>query len=159
MHCIILFKDGQLGGFGCNKAGQLGFQINNQRINEVCINKKFLNDNYEILDIGAGNNFSLILVRQGSENKLFKFGIKQEDRLVDESFDRLKIINIVDIEYHRIKKIESIFVFDERSLFLTQDKKLYRLTNNSFKEYVDLSRIMIRSINIGLRHCLILDGI
>jgi alpha-tubulin suppressor-like RCC1 family protein len=174
-HCIILFNDGQLAGFGSNEEGQLGFDIKKEGkyLNEIRINKfNFTDpetgqiiDDYQISDIGTGDNFSLILVRSGINRYfLIKFGINAEERYLEDS-ENIKTINTLNIDYEKIKTISKIFVFGQRSLILTNDDKLFVGGVNfemkplsKFKFLHELSR-RITGVYLGMGHCLITDCI
>ena len=84
-HCLILFEDGQLFGFGGNEEGQLGMNISEIKYDSLTLiryseNNNIIN-NQRIEDIAAGDNFSLILVRDSQNNQhLLRFGIKLIDK-------------------------------------------------------------------------------
>ena len=102
-HCLLLIKENNvknLYGFGLNDEGQLGLEIQNAsqdnqdtyfRIN---IPQNIIHiQNYEIIDIAAGDNFSIILIRdnQGNNNN-----INENNMIMNEN-------NINNSNYHLIK--------------------------------------------------------
>ena len=102
-HCLLLIKENNvkhLYGFGLNDEGQLGLEIKNAsqdnqdtyfRIN---IPQNIIHiQNYEIIDIAAGDNFSIILIRdnQGNNNN-----INENNMIMNEN-------NINNSNYHLIK--------------------------------------------------------
>lgn len=170
-HCLILFNDGQLAGFGSNEEGQLGFELKKEGnyINEIKTNKLVILDpgtqrnidDYEIWDIGAGENFSLILIKSKLKTFLVRLGINPEDKYSNE-FGQIKPVNVVPLEYERIF-IKNIYVFGQRSLLLTSNNDLYvgglDFDLNPLNKYKHVEHFAkeIRSIHLGLEHCLILD--
>ena len=78
-HCIFLFSDGQLGAFGDNDNGQLGIDIKSNhkmKNNFVCFTPVIpLEDKYDIWDIAAGDNYSLLVVGRNLNSVLVKFGM------------------------------------------------------------------------------------
>ncbi len=47
---------------------------------------------YKVLDISAGENFSLALVQINNDNYVYKFGINLQDRYNEESNDTITTI-------------------------------------------------------------------
>lgn len=90
-HGLFLFNDGNLFGVGNNTYGQLGQEIkkDGNTYSSLTLLKVqlegFKDKKLDILDIAAGNSFSLILVKpQGSEqNYVIKFGITDKARYAD----------------------------------------------------------------------------
>jgi len=172
-HCLILFNDGQLAGFGGNEEGQLGFDIKEfgNYLNEIKLNKFVLFDaktgssigDYDILDIGAGNNFSLLLIKAKSKTMLVKFGMYPEDKYRDD-IDNVKIVNVVELDYEEIGALRSIFVSGGRSLLITESNDIYigqlDFNLNPINKYRLLERFpsQIKTVSLGLIHCLILDS-
>jgi alpha-tubulin suppressor-like RCC1 family protein len=82
-HCLILFSDGELYGFGDNITGQLGLPIAKD-INYVSEIRELRLDipgveGYRILDIATGDTFSLILIGVKNGVRLVRLGLKKED--------------------------------------------------------------------------------
>lgn len=90
---LVLFASGKLGILGDNANGQLGLPLkrgeNENKYNEIFIYKPKLSqeiniNNYEIIDIAAGEHFSLILISLNNKHFLYKLGYNQEDRYRDD---------------------------------------------------------------------------
>ena len=78
-HCIILLNNNSLIGFGSNAEGQLGLALEKKdylQITQLPINIPNINmENSQILDIAAGDEFSLVLIRTQEEHYLIvRFG-------------------------------------------------------------------------------------
>lgn len=170
-HCLILFNDGQLAGFGGNEEGQLGFDIKNigPYINEIKLNrlsiynpisKSYITD-YDILDICAGNNFSLILIRVKGRSMLAKLGLQPEDKYKDE-INKISIVNVIELDYGEIGNIKNIYASGAKSMFITDNNDIYiggvDFNLNPLNKYKHLERFhtQIKSVSLGLIHCLIL---
>jgi hypothetical protein len=94
-HCLILFSDGELYGFGENINGQLGLPIGKDS-NYVSEIKKLKIDssavpNYKIVDIACGDMYSLVLVNSKNNNFLVKFGLCKED-IYSDRYEDLKTV-------------------------------------------------------------------
>jgi len=171
-HCLIWFNDGQLAGFGSNEEGQLGFDFkkNENFINEIKINKFTFIDpetqayikEYEIWDIAAGDNFSLILVKTGKKTYLVKFGLTTEDRYRGDQ-EKLSSVNVVEINYEKLGNITNIYVFGQRSLLLNTENDIFvggvDFNLNPLDKYKHIDRFprQIKNIYMGQEHFLILD--
>ena len=78
-HCIILLTQNRLYGFGLNDMGQLGLPFETKEathLTQLNINIPEINlNNFQILDIAAGDEFSLILIQtQDNQKKIINFG-------------------------------------------------------------------------------------
>ncbi len=172
-HCLILFNDGQLACFGSNEEGQLGFSFSKENyLKEITVNKFSIDDpiskkqisDFEIWDIAAGDNFSLILVRSGMRTFVVRFGISPQDKYASD-MNKIKTINLVQLDYDKIGSLSKIYVFGQRSILLTMNNVLYvggmdfELNTLDIDKYVHLERFnkQVMSVNIGLEHCLVLD--
>ncbi len=175
-HCLVLFNDGQLAVFGSNEEGQLGLKLKKEGnyLNEITLNrfnltienaagkKKLQPGEYEIWDIAAGDNFSLLLLRVNMKCILVRFGISPEDKYSNE-IETISIINIVEVDHERIGSISNIYVFGQRSMLLTTNNDLYvggiDFELNPLDKYKHLERFAtkIRNVYLGLGHCLVLD--
>jgi alpha-tubulin suppressor-like RCC1 family protein len=173
-HCLILFSDGQLAGFGGNEEGQLGFEMKKygNYINEIKLNKftnlydpftkSNIKENYEILDIAAGENFSLVLIRIKTRTLLVRLGIQPEDKYTD-NMDNIYPVKIFELDYEKIHNIRYVYALGQRSLLITYnndiyiggvDFNLYPLEKYKHLEHFDKQ---IHSVHLGSAHCLILD--
>ena len=85
-HCLILFNNGDLYGFGGNEEGQLGLTITNEDSKYIStltkINFTVQNlEGFSVEDIAAGDTFSLVLIRDNNNRtKVVRFGINQADK-------------------------------------------------------------------------------
>ena len=172
-HCLILFNDGQLACFGGNEEGQLGFDIKKfgNYINEIKLNQFSVLDpvtnknitDYDILDIGAGNNFSLVLIRANSRNILVKLGLEPEDRYRDD-IEKINVVNIVDLDYQNIGNIRNIYVSGVRSLLITDLNDIliggvdFNLNTINKYKHLDRFQSQIKAVSLGQIHCIILDS-
>lgn len=157
-----------------NNEGQLGFQLKKEAnfINEITLNKFIIYDpltnqkitDYEIWDIGAGDNYSLVLIRTKLKVFLVKFGIKPEDKYKDE-LEKICTVHIVDLDYDKIGNITNLFVFAQRSMLVTTNNDLYvggidfmqnPLDEDKYK-HVERFNKPIKNVYLGLEHGLILD--
>lgn len=168
-HCLILFNDGQLAGFGSNDQGQLGYEINKNEennISEIKINRLFLPQGigakYDIFDIAAGDYFSFLLVRAHNKNMLFRIGLLEEDKYKDH-IDKANIITPIEIDV-KIGFVKNIYAFGSRVILLNTNNEIYvggvdfdKFPLNKFK-FIDRLTKEIKGIYLGLEHCLILDG-
>lgn len=180
---MILFNDGQLAAFGSNEEGQLGFDFKKDGnfYNEIMMNKFSVADtlasrnvvnnqnptlisDYDIWDIAAGDNYSLVLIRSGMRTLLVKFGISPQDKYASD-MNKVKSVNLVECDYDRIGNISKVFAFGQRSLLLTLNNDLYvggidfeqnTLDLDKFKHLERFNK-QIRSVYMGLEHCLVLD--
>jgi hypothetical protein len=94
-HCLILFNDGELFGFGENICGQLGLPIQKigNFISEIKSLKFTLPDkkDIKIIDIACGDLYSLVLVNWKNNNYLVKFGLGQED-IYRDNYENVKTV-------------------------------------------------------------------
>ena len=172
-HCLILFNDGSLYGFGGNEEGQLGVIITDEK-------SKYLNDltkinfslpaipEFTIEDIAAGDVYSIVLIKARNKFHIVHFGIKQEDKykLTSEGIKNIWTEKLPDDDEEELN-IKSISAFGKRKVFVTQDNTIYisgiDFTSNKLKEYVLFYKFekQIHSVNMGLNHIIILatDGL
>jgi len=94
-HCLILFTNGELVGFGSNALGQLGLKITkeNAELTDLKLLKPIIPsvNSYEVVDISAGENFSFLLIRVNGKNMLCRLGMRNEDKYNDD-FENIEII-------------------------------------------------------------------
>lgn len=175
-HVLILFSDGRLFGIGNNTEGQLGLRLEQEnlyltKLLEIRIdlsNTSFSGNKYEILDIAAGNNYSLILVKFNNSNTadVIKFGLNQSDKYSDD-LKSLKVVYLISDLYklnrtNAFGSVKSIYSFGERSLLVFDNEIL--IGGKDFNmiplnDYIQLfsSQNKITQISLGKEHCLILD--
>jgi hypothetical protein len=173
-HCLILFNDGNLGVFGSNAEGQLGMPItkDNNYISQIKINKlnfpipnqKGSND-FEIWDIAAGDKFSMILIKLNLSNEsyLVRFGIKKEDKYLD-NVQNISTINIEQIDYEKTGMINNVYSFGQRTLLLSIDNKIFvggvDFNQNPLEKFkfCESFNNPIKGIYMGQEHCLVIDS-
>jgi alpha-tubulin suppressor-like RCC1 family protein len=83
-HCLILFSDGELYGFGDNIVGQLGLPIAKDinyisDIRSLRLEIPNIHGGYRILDIATGDTFSLVLISVLGVVRLVRLGLSKED--------------------------------------------------------------------------------
>ena len=163
-HSLILFKNNRLYGFGLNDMGQLGLPLETKEVNNITqltLNIPNL-EAFDILDIAAGDEFSLILIRlPDNQIKLIKFGISIINKYV-------QIPNIQPQIYEKIPEgingnINKIIAFEKRKIFCTDTNEIY-LSGCDFNgmeidEYILLKKFGTNITNIFLQKegCLVQD--
>ena len=179
-HCLFLTSEFKLYGFGENEQGQLGIPLdtpNHKYINTVQeIQIPNLPNTSQIVDIAAGDYFSLVLIRnEDGRYQVIKFGINERDKYKT----NLQKYNNVHIEQlpQDISNdvIDSIYAFGKRTAILVHKRregdetnfsriKLYigniDFANNYLPEYTlfadyDYSSVKIKSIGLGLFHMVV----
>ena len=84
----MLFKDGRLGCFGNNDNGQLGIDAKkySQSKNDLIIYTPEipLMEKFDIWDIAAGDNYSLLIIGKNLHSMLVRFGYMNADRDVND---------------------------------------------------------------------------
>ena len=127
-HCLILLNNNTLIGFGSNEEGQLGLPLKDKicnKITRIPITCQNIGDiqNLEIIDIAAGEDFSLVLLKNAEDQTiLIKFGIDVINRYVEiPNTEVQKIEKLPD----GVENIKNIFAFEKRIMFYTRDNKIY----------------------------------
>lgn len=174
-HCMILFADSQIGGFGANNEGQLGVKLlkhSDNYVSDIAINQIPLlqmKDSY-IMDLAAGDNFTLALIKINNKTAIYKFGISREEKYM-EDFENISTIvifylkkNLIELDYDKLD-IRRVFASGSRAMFITSDNGLYvggvdfqMLSMEKFKNIYTFP-FEIKDLSLGLEHCLILDSI
>ena len=164
-HCIILLTNNRLIGFGSNEEGQLGLSLETKeclQITQLSVNIPNLNmDNSEIIDIAAGDEYSLILVRTQEDDTLIRFGTD----IIN------KYANIPNTKCQKIEKlpelnsnINKIIAFEKRKIFCTEDNEIYvggrDFSGTEIDEYVLLKKFENKIENIYLQKesCIVQDS-
>lgn len=88
----MLIKDNNdVAGFGSNDQGQLGIPLSSDLTKNYYQNLAFnsiklpsVNETFRFIDIAAGENFSLILIKVKEKHLLFYIGITQESKYRDD---------------------------------------------------------------------------
>ncbi len=101
-HCLILFGNDELFGFGRNDNGQLGLPISKDNnliedIRRLRLNIPNMSD-YKIIDIASGDDFSLLLVYHKKVNYLMRLSIKKEDIYMNDFENIQTIVKYVNSE-------------------------------------------------------------
>ena len=168
-HCLILFNNGDLYGFGGNEEGQLGVAITNEESKYIGTLQKitFTLPNIEELkveDIAAGDTFSLVLIRyNNTRTKVVRFGINQADKYRT-NLNNVVVTSIEDVGNEENVEITKIAAFGKRKIVITQTNEIYLsgLDFSSMKldEYVHFAvfNTQINSICLGANHCIIIDS-
>lgn len=125
-HCLILLTNNRLRGFGSNLMGQLGIPLETkiaENITEININIPNLGQ-YQILDIAAGDDFSLILIRTpDNQTKIIKFGIDIINNYV--TIDDTQIQNLENLPNNITTGINKIIAFEKRKIFCTDKNEVF----------------------------------
>ncbi len=191
-HCLLLIKENNiknLYGFGLNDEGQLGIEVKNapqenqENFYKINIPQNIINNpNFKIADIAAGDNFSLVLIKEILENQnensvyhLLKFGINEKEKFRFGILSKVYISELVLPENNM--QIKHIYAFGKRMIIqkknienkeflylggidfsgfeLEQFQPLKFFLQNNEKIFLDKK---IKSISLGVNHCIILDN-
>ena len=165
-HCIILLNNNRLIGFGSNEDGQLGLPLETKdccQITSLPINLPNINmENSSIVDIAAGDEFSLILIQtQDQHTILVRFGTDIINKYAS-------IPNTVCQKIEKlpegISNINKIVAFEKRKIFCTEDNELYvggrDYSGTEISEYIRLKKFENRIENIYLQKesCIVQDS-
>ena len=128
-HCIILLTQNRLLGFGLNDMGQLGLPFETKEathLTELHINISEINlDHFQILDIAAGDEFSLILIQtQDNQKKLINFGSDLINKYIQVQNPPTQRVEKIPDEVN-INNINQIIAFEKRKIFCTEDDEIY----------------------------------
>ena len=165
-HCIILLNDNRLIGFGSNEDGQLGLSLETKICKQITllpINIPNINmDNSTILDIAAGDEFSLILIRMPDHNTIIvRFGTDIINKYAS-------IPNTVCQKIEKlpegINNIVKIVAFEKRKVFCTEDNNIYvggrDYSGTEINEYMHLKKFdnKIENIYLQKESCIVQDS-
>ena len=128
-HCIILLTNNRLLGFGLNDMGQLGLPLETKEathLTRLNINIPEINlDNSQILDIAAGDEFSLILIQtQDNQKKIIYFGSELINKYIQMPNPPTQKIEKIPEEVNS-NDINKIIAFEKRKIFCTQNNEIY----------------------------------
>ena len=165
-HCIILLAGNMLRGIGSNDMGQLGLPLETEKVTDMAelnINIPNMNlEGYQILDIAAGDYFSLILIRTpDNQIRIIKFGIDIRDKY-------LKLPNTPTQKIEKIPNevntnINKIIAFEKRKIFYTDANEIYLggcdFYGTEIDDYILLKKFDKKINNIFLQKegCIIQD--
>ena len=163
-HSLILLTNSRLIGFGLNDFGQLGLPLETkevENITELHITIPNL-EAFDILDIAAGDEFSLVLIRTpDNQNKIIKFGTSIINKYVQIPNMQTQILEKLPENING--NINKIIAFEKRKIFCTETNEIY-LSGCDFNgmeidEYVLLKKFDTNITNIFLQKegCLVQD--
>ena len=165
-HCLILLNnDNGLIGFGSNTEGQLGLPLETKEcstITRLPINVPNHNiQNSEIVDIAAGDEFSLILIKTREGNSLLiKFGTDIINKYASIPNTVCQKIETLPEEINNINKI---IAFEKRKLLLVDESEIYvggrDFMGTEIDEYILLKKFEAKIENIHLQKesCIVQD--
>ena len=166
-HCIILLTNNRLLGFGLNDMGQLGLPLETKEathLTRLNINIPEINlDNSQILDIAAGDEFSLILIQtQDNQKKIIYFGSELINKYIQMPNPQTQKIEKIPEEINN-NDINKIIAFEKRKIFCTQNNEIY-LGGQDFygmelDEYILLKKFekKIKNIFLQKESCIVQD--
>ena len=166
-HSIILLRNNRILGFGLNEMGQLGLPLETKEVThmtELNINIPNVNlGNFQILDIAAGDDFSLILIEtEDHQRKIINFGVSILNRYAPMPNTQTQKIEIIPNEVN--SNINKIVAFEKRKIFCTKTNEIYLGGRDFFgtelDEYILLKKFEKKIENIFLQKesCIVQDS-
>lgn len=167
-HCLILLSNNTLMGFGSNEEGQLGLSLDTKVCNNITKIKitvpslENVQNSLQILDIAAGEDFSIILIKNTTDEQIYliKFGTDLRNRYLSKPDNNTQIIEKLPEDVGTINKV---FAFEKRKVFSTVENDIYLggrdFTGTDIKGYVLLKKFNTKIENIYLQKesCIVLD--
>ena len=165
-HCIILLNNNSLIGFGSNAEGQLGLALEKKdylQITQLPINIPNINmENSQILDIAAGDEFSLVLIRTQEEHYLIvRFGTDIINKYAN-------VPNTVCQKIEQLPElngpITNILAFEKRKIFCTENNEIFiggrDFSGIEINEYILLKKFdnKIENIYLQKESCIVQDS-
>ena len=165
-HCIILLNNNSLIGFGSNAEGQLGLALEKKdylQITQLPINIPNINmENSQILDIAAGDEFSLVLIRTQEEHYLIvRFGTDIINKYAN-------VPNTVCQKIEQLPElngpITNILAFEKRKFFCTENNEIFiggrDFSGTEINEYILLKKFdnKIENIYLQKESCIVQDS-
>ena len=128
-HCIILLTQNRLYGFGLNDMGQLGLPFETKEathLTQLNINIPEINlNNFQILDIAAGDEFSLILIQtQDNQKKIINFGSDLINKYIQVENPPTQKVEKIPDEVN-INNINQIIAYEKRKIFCTENNEIF----------------------------------
>ena len=128
-HCIILLTQNRLYGFGLNDMGQLGLPFETKeatQLTQLNINIPEINlNNFQILDIAAGDEFSLILIQtQDNQKKIINFGSDLINKYIQVENPPTQKVEKIPDEVN-INNINQIIAYEKRKIFCTENNEIF----------------------------------
>lgn len=166
-HCLILLNNNTLIGFGSNEEGQLGLELAKKECNKptpIPITLQNIGDiqNMQITDIAAGEDFSLVLLKNAEEQSiLVRFGIDVMNKYVD-----IPNVSVQKVEKipEGVVNISHIFAFEKRIMFYTSTNEIYvggrDFMGTEINEYKLLKKIYndIENLYMLKESCIVTDS-
>ena len=164
-HCIISLNNDTLIGFGSNEEGQLGLPLETKecsQITQLPINIPNVNlENAKILDIAAGDEFSLILIKTQEDHTIIvRFGTDILNKYAN-------IPNTVCQKVEKLPELSSninkIIAFEKRKIFCTEENEIYvggrDFSGTEIDEYILLKKFdnTIETIFLQKESCIVQD--
>ena len=165
-HCIILLNNNSLIGFGSNAEGQLGLALEKKdylQITQLPINIPNINmENSQILDIAAGDEFSLVLIRTQEEHYLIvRFGTDIINKYAN-------VPNTVCQKIEQLPElngpITNILAFEKIKIFCTENNEIFiggrDFSGIEINEYILLKKFdnKIENIYLQKESCIVQDS-
>ncbi len=165
-HCIILLNNNSLIGFGSNAEGQLGLALEKKdylQITQLPINIPNINmENSQILDIAAGDEYSLVLIRTQEEHYLIvRFGTDIINKYAN-------VPNTVCQKIEQLPElngpITNILAFEKRKIFCTENNEIFiggrDFSGTEINEYILLKKFdnKIENIYLQKESCIVQDS-
>ena len=165
-HCVILLTNNKLLGFGLNDTGQLGLPLTTKEVTQITeLNINIPNidlGQYQILDIAAGDEFSLILIRTAdNQTKIINFGTNLMNKYV--SIPNTPSQSLENIPNDIANNINKIIAFEKRKIFCTNQNEIYiggrDFYGTEIDEYVLLKKFgkNIKNIFLQKEGCIVQD--
>ena len=164
-HCIILLNNNSLIGFGSNEEGQLGLTLETKdccQITQLPINIPNISlENSTIIDIAAGDEFSLILIKTQEDHTIIvRFGTDILNKYAN-------IPNTVCQKVEKLPELSSninkIIAFEKRKIFCTEENEIYvggrDFSGTEIDEYILLKKFdnTIETIFLQKESCIVQD--
>jgi alpha-tubulin suppressor-like RCC1 family protein len=167
-----------LGLLGSNENGQLGLEIKRNELLDLKSQLNILNTSelkifefegtkdYDIMDISAADDFTLVLIKFknekkfGKKNFLYKFAINLNSRIKTMD-DSVNPISKEDFKYEDSSNIIQLYATSERIVLLTEDNSVF-VKGSDFNleihyKYKEIIRKYSKGISylcLGKNHCL-----
>ena len=167
-HCLMLINNNNLFGTGSNENGQLGLPITmnySLKIEDIpiCIDKIENIENSTIVDFAAGDDFSLIQLKNTINNKTFliRFALDKKNKYLHKS--NIFPQNLAPLP-DEVTEISLITAFYKREAFVTENNSIYiggmdfYGTKIDEFQFVEKLNIKIKSIYLQKESCIIIDN-
>jgi hypothetical protein len=125
--------------------------------------------NYEIIDICAAENFTLVLIKFENENKygnrhyIYRFSLFIKERIKPKEGQKFLPISREEFKYDQYGRIKYVYATSERIVLLTEDNSVFvkgcDFNMEIFEKYKEIVRKYEKTINylcLGKNHCLLM---